>query len=101
MLATNLLLLAAIYQIPDAVQVVGGGILRGWEDSKGPLVVAVICYWFVGLPGGIWLGLDQGWGAHGFWIFLIVGLTLASLGMAWRLRLFYRPTDELGLVRAG
>ena len=93
-LAVSLLLLAAIYQIPDAVQVVAAGVLRGWEDSKGPLVVALVCYWMIGLPGGMWLGLGwfgtEGLGASGFWIFLIVGLTLASAGMGWRMRHHYR-----------
>ena len=41
------------------------------------------------LPGGLWLGRGAlggpGWGPKGFWIFLIVGLTLASIGMLWRL----------------
>ena len=92
-LAVGLLLLAAIYQIPDAIQVIGAGVLRGWEDSKGPLVVALICYWVIGLPGGIWLGVHQQAGPQGFWIFLIIALTLASLGVAYRMRKYYKPAS--------
>ena len=89
-LAAALMIYAAIYQLPDSVQVIGAGALRGWEDSRGPLWVALICYWVICLPGGLWLGRGAlggpGWGPKGFWIFLIVGLTLASIGMLWRLR---------------
>lgn len=100
-LAIGLLLLAAVYQIPDAVQVVAAGVLRGWEDSKGPLLVALVCYWLIALPGGMWLG--RGWfgqtatGASGFWVFLIVGLTLASVGMGWRLRMHHRSAPNSAL----
>ena len=93
-LATALMVFAAIYQLPDAIQVIGAGALRGWEDSQGPLWVALASYWLVCLPGGLWLGRGSfggpGIGPSGFWIFLIVGLTLASLGMLLRLRVVRR-----------
>lgn len=93
-LAASLMIFAALYQLPDAVQVIGAGVLRGWEDSQGPLWVALIAYWLVCLPGGLWLGRGvlngPAIGPSGFWIFLIVGLTLASLGMGLRLRWIQR-----------
>lgn len=84
-LAFGLIVFAAIYQIPDSIQVIGAGLLRGYEDSQGPLRVALVSYWVVALPGGFWLGRVLGWGAAGFWTFLIVGLSVASLGMLWLL----------------
>ncbi len=85
-LAAGLMIFAAIYQLPDSVQVIGAGALRGFEDSRGPLVVSLLAYWVVCLPGGIWLGREgPAIGAAGFWIFLIIGLSLASAGMLWRL----------------
>ncbi|MGB0965147.1 MAG: MATE family efflux transporter [Litorivicinus sp.] len=86
-LAAGLMIFAAIYQLPDSVQVIAAGALRGFEDSKGPLVVSLIAYWLICLPGGLWLGREgPAMGAAGFWIFLIIGLTLASIGMGIRLR---------------
>lgn len=86
-LATSLMIFAAIYQLPDAVQVIGSAAVRGYENSKGPMLVALVAYWVVCLPGGIWLGREgPAIGPAGFWIFLIIGLSLASIGMLWLLR---------------
>jgi len=87
-LAIDLLTLAALFQFSDAVQVSSAGALRGYKDTRFAFLVVLFAYWGVGLPLGYTLGLTQMWGAaqgpHGFWIGLIVGLTLASLLLSSR-----------------
>lgn len=76
--ATGLLLIAALFQLSDGLQVVGLGALRGLEDVKVPSVVALLAYWAVALPLGYGLGVGLKMGAPGVWTGLLVGLSLVA-----------------------
>lgn len=78
-LAASLLLFAAAFQLPDGIQVLSAGALRGLKDTRMPMLLAALAYWVVGMPLGTWLGLHQGMGPQGMWIGLIAGLTVAAL----------------------
>ena len=84
--AASLLFFAAIYQIPDAIQVACAGALRGCKDTKVPMLIQTISYWVIGLPVGCYLGLHLQWGARGFWIGLICGLSSAAIMLGLRLK---------------
>lgn len=83
-IASQLLVVAAFFQISDGVQVVGMGALRGFEDVKVPTVIAVMAYWVVGLPAGYLLGFKYGLGATGIWYGLLIGLSLAAVLLFYR-----------------
>ena len=51
-LAAGLLLLGAMFQVFDCSQATLMGALRGYKDTRAPMVIAVIAYWVVGLPLG-------------------------------------------------
>lgn len=89
LLAADLLLFAAAYQIVDALQVGAAGSLRGLHDTRGPMVITLIAYWLVALPMGYVLGLTflsgERYGPYGFWTGLVAGLSLAALLLNWRL----------------
>ena len=83
-LAASLLLLAAAFQLPDGLQVLSVGALRGLKDTRVPLLIAAFAYWGVGMPLGAVLGLGSGGfvpalGPRGMWMGLIAGLTVAAL----------------------
>ena len=78
------MLYAAVFQLPDGVQVLSNGVLRGLKDTRVPMLVTVFAYWCVGLPLGAWFGLVQGRGAPGLWLGLILGLAVAALGLCLR-----------------
>ncbi len=59
MFAGQLLLLAAIYQCSDAVQVVAAGALRGYKDMRAIFFCTFIAYWLLGLPIGYILGMTD------------------------------------------
>ncbi|MCZ6507108.1 MAG: MATE family efflux transporter [Acidobacteria bacterium] len=82
--AVQLLVLAAIFQLSDGLQVVAAGALRGLKDTRGPMVVTVVAYWLVGLPFGYWLCFHRDLGPRGLWIGIIGGLTVAGVLLAWR-----------------
>jgi len=75
----NLLLIAAIFQISDGVQVVVLGALRGLQDAKIPMYITFVAYWIIGFPISIYLGLETEMKAVGVWIGLLAGLTAAGL----------------------
>ena len=85
-LASTLLLYAAMFQLPDGVQVLSAGALRGMKDTRVPMFIAMFAYWGVGMPMGAGLGLGLGWGPQGMWVGLIMGLSVAALLLGWRLR---------------
>jgi len=89
-LAVTLLSLAAIFQLPDGIQICMAGILRGYKDTFVPMLVNVVSYWIVGLSLGYWLTFTRGLGPAGMWWGMIAGLSvgavLLSARFAWRSR---------------
>lgn len=93
-LAALLLLFAAVFQISDATQAIGAGLLRGIKDVRVPTVLVGIAYWVVGLPLGYLLGFTFHLGARGMWLGLIAGLTLASVFLIARFLKMARSGSE-------
>ncbi|GAB2537894.1 MATE family efflux transporter [Rufibacter soli] len=87
-LAAQLLIIAAIFQLSDGVQVVGLGALRGLEDVRVPSMISLFSYWFIALPTGYALGFWAGLGALGIWLGLFTGLTIAALLLFFRFKRF-------------
>ena len=78
-IASKLLLVAAVFQISDGVQVVVLGALRGLQDVKVPMYITFVAYWVVGFPISYYLGKHTKLEAVGIWIGLLAGLTTAAL----------------------
>jgi len=79
LIAAQLLIVAAIFQISDGVQVVVLGALRGLQDVKIPMYITFVAYWIVGFPISFYLGKYTEWRAVGVWIGLLAGLTAAAI----------------------
>ena len=77
--ASVLLLIAAVFQISDGIQVVVLGALRGLQDVKIPTVLIFIAYWVVGFPISYYLGLHTDYKSSGIWLGLLAGLTVSSI----------------------
>ncbi len=78
-IAAKLLLVAAVFQIFDGIQVVALGALRGLQDVKVPMYITFVAYWIIGFPLCYYLGLHTKLGAVGIWIGLLAGLAAAAL----------------------
>ena len=50
LIASKLLLIVALFQIFDGLQVVILGALRGLQDVKIPTLITFIAYWLIGFP---------------------------------------------------
>jgi len=89
-LAANLLLFAAFWQLFDATQVCAIGALRGYKVTFLPMVLMLCAFWLVGVPSGTWLAYrgiaGEPMKVYGFWVGLVIGLVLVSIGLAAGLR---------------
>lgn len=103
-LASHLMLLAALYQISDSIQVIGSGVLRGYKDTRSIFFITFIAYWVLGLPCGYILALTDlvvdRMGPAGFWMGFIIGLTSAAIMMMLRMRFLQRQPSAVILQRA-
>jgi MATE family multidrug resistance protein len=87
--AVKLLTLAAIFQVADVLQVAAISALRGFRDTRIPMLIIFLSFWGVGMPLGYVLTftniLAPAMGATGFWIGLIAGIASASVLLLIRL----------------
>jgi MATE family multidrug resistance protein len=94
LIASKLLLVAAVFQISDGIQVVVLGALRGLQDVKIPMYITFIAYWIIGFPISFYLGKYTQLESVGIWIGLLAGLTAAALFLYIR---FHKLTKKLVL----
>ncbi|MEC5217154.1 MATE family multidrug resistance protein [Actimicrobium sp. GrIS 1.19] len=89
-----LLLFAALFQLSDATQVAASCAIRGYKVTRAPMVIHLTAFWGFSIPLGCVLGLAPAWfpwspavpmGATGFWIGLVLGLTVAAVLLVWYL----------------
>nr|WP_102110381.1 MATE family efflux transporter [Kandeliimicrobium roseum] len=93
-LAIGVVLLAAsaLFQLADAAQVMALGLLRGMNDTRGPMLIAVVSYWGLGVPVSYLLGFPGGLGGVGVWLGLALGLGVAGICLVARFWLRATPT---------
>lgn len=96
-MAAGLLIIAALFQISDGVQVVGLGALRGLEDVRVPSLISLLAYWIVGLPVGYLLCFKAGFGVTGIWTGLLVGLSVAAILLFLRFKGLSNRYRKMGL----
>ncbi len=85
-MASVLLIFIALFQISDGLQCISVGILRGMQDVKIILPIAVISYWVLNIPVGYLCAFTLGMGPQGLYIGFIVGLTSAAVLLYGRIR---------------
>ncbi len=78
-IASSLLVVAAVFQISDGIQVVALGALRGVKDVKIPTAITIIAYWIIGLPMSYIFAFNLNLGVKGIWYGLLLGLTTAAI----------------------
>uniref|UniRef100_UPI003BAAD53A MATE family efflux transporter n=1 Tax=Stappia sp. TaxID=1870903 RepID=UPI003BAAD53A len=88
------LAVAALFQVFDGAQVMGGNMLRGLSDTWMPMVFAVIGYWGVGFGLAYVLAFPLGFSGIGLWSGLAAGLAFVSVLTLWR----FAWRERLGLV---
>ncbi|HEX8562976.1 MAG TPA: MATE family efflux transporter [Flavobacterium sp.] len=102
-IAAKLLIVAAVFQISDGVQVVVLGALRGLQDVKVPMYITFVAYWIIGFPISFYLGIYTDLKATGVWMGLLGGLTTAAIFLYLRFnkltRRLVRESENLKSVQ--
>ncbi len=82
--ASALLSLIALFQFADGTQVIAMASLRGLQDTRVPLMLALLSYWLLGVPLAAWLAFACGLGLRGIWLGLMAGITTAAVLLTTR-----------------
>lgn len=82
--AVQFLAIAAAFQLFDGTQAVAAGALRGLQDTKVPMAMAIFGYWLPGFGTAALLGLGTPLQGFGVWIGLAIGLVVVSVLLLWR-----------------
>jgi len=93
-LGCQLLVLAALFQFFDGLQVAATGALRGLKQTRSTMIINTIAYWGLGLPLGAWLGLHLKWGAPGFWLAFSVAIGFAAALLNWQFHHYFTRQPE-------
>lgn len=94
--ALQYLAVAAAFQLFDGIQTVAAGVLRGLQDTRVPMLIAVTGYWLAGFSAAAVLGLGTRLEGLGVWIGLAVGLIVVAASLLWR----WHRRAGLGLLPA-
>lgn len=78
-IASVLLIMAAIFQVSDGIQVVALGVLRGMQDVKIPMLITFLAYWVCGIPISYLSARYLNLGPVGIWMGLVIGLTISAI----------------------
>jgi MATE family multidrug resistance protein len=92
--AVQYMLVAAAFQLFDGLQAVAAGALRGLQDTRTPMWIAIFSYWVPGIGVALWLGFATPFEGVGVWIGLAIGLMCAAVFLCWR----WSWRERLGLT---
>ena len=84
-LAMSLLLVAAVFQIVDGIQIGAAGALRGYKDTKIPMIVNLFSYWVLAFPLSYLLGIVYRLPPSYIWLGFVLGLSVAAILLTRRL----------------
>ena len=83
-IAISMLLMAAIFQVADGVQIGAAGALRGYKDTRMPMLINIVAYWVIAFPlaylATVTYRLEPAWTWGGF----VAGLSAAAILLTWR-----------------
>ena len=83
-IALSLLLVAAIFQVADGIQISAAAALRAYKDTRWPMAINLFAFWLVALPLAYLAAIHYQLPAHQIWVAFIAGLVLAAVLLTWR-----------------
>ncbi|MGF7140399.1 MATE family efflux transporter [Roseimarinus sediminis] len=92
--AAVLLVMAAIFQLFDGLQVISLGILRGFADVKAPMYIATFSYIIIGIPVSYLSAFTFNMGPTGIWLGFVAGLATTAILLALRIRKKIREVEN-------
>ena len=92
--AVQFLAVAAAFQLFDGMQAVLAGALRGLQDTRMPMLLALTGYWVIGFGTSVALGFLTPLAGLGVWFGLAAGLVVVSVLLLHR----WQARARLGLL---
>jgi MATE family multidrug resistance protein len=93
-LASSILLISSCYQLPDMLQTVFTGALRGFRDTRSSMIAFGVSLFGLSIPLGFWLSHYSPWSEtlslRGFYIGLGAGLSLLAVILVVRFQVVLR-----------
>lgn len=83
-IAISLLLMAAIFQVADGIQIGAAGALRGYKDTRVPMAINIIAFWVLAFPLAFMAAVTYRLPPNFIWGGFVIGLSAAAVMLAWR-----------------
>jgi len=83
-IAISLLLMAAVFQIADGIQIGAAGALRGYKDTGVPMIINIIAFWVLAFPLAYLAAITYKAPPNFVWAGFVVGLGAAAILLTWR-----------------
>ena len=97
-IAISLLLMAAIFQVGDGVQIGAAGALRGYKDTHVPMIINTFSFWVLAFPLAYLAAVTYEMPPNYIWGGFVLGLSVAAVLMTWR---FNRLSRHLVRISGG
>jgi MATE family multidrug resistance protein len=99
-IAISLLLMAAIFQVADGIQIGAAGALRGYKDTRLPMAINIFAYWVIAFPLAYMAAVTYKLPPNYIWGGFVAGLSVAAIMLTWRYaRISAEAARESSLVR--
>ena len=83
-LTVQMLVVVALFQVFDGMQVVFSHAIRGLNDTRVPAVISLVAFWGVGALSAAVIATPLGFGPVGAWWGVLLGLLAACIMLGWR-----------------
>ena len=83
-IAISLLLMAAIFQVGDGVQIGAAGALRGYKDTRMPMIINTFSFWVLAFPLAYMAAVTYRLPPNYIWGGFVIGLSAAAILLTWR-----------------
>jgi MATE family multidrug resistance protein len=83
-IAISMLLMAAVFQVADGVQIGAAGALRGFKDTRMPMLINIVAYWVLAFPLAYLATVTYRLAPAYTWAAFVVGLGAAAILLSWR-----------------
>jgi len=92
-IAISLLLMAAVFQVADGVQIGAAGALRGYKDTRMPMVINTFSYWVLGFPLAYLAAITFQAPPSYIWAGFVLGLSAAAVLLTVRFHLLSKKLE--------
>jgi len=83
-IAISMLLMAALFQVADGVQIGAAGALRGYKDTRMPMIINIVAYWVLAFPLAYLATVTYRLEPAYTWAGFVMGLAAAAILLTWR-----------------